>query len=123
LNSLNSPALIGKSKDLSCVAKVSEEEKPVIEAEKMEFRVRWKSDTGKCVDASPLVVIPAVNKSSITVYIGSHSHRMKAIDLYSGKVKWEQILGDRIESSACLSKCGNFIVVGKFLNLRFVELS
>jgi acyl-CoA synthetase len=89
LNSLNSPALIGKSKDLSCVAKVSEEEKPVIEAEKMEFRVRWKSDTGKCVDASPLVVIPAVNKSSITVYIGSHSHRMKAIDLYSGKVKWD----------------------------------
>jgi hypothetical protein len=40
LNSLNSPALIGKSKDLSCVAKVSEEEKPVIEAEKMEFHVR-----------------------------------------------------------------------------------
>ncbi|XP_062963789.1 beta-alanine-activating enzyme isoform X3 [Cynocephalus volans] len=111
---LNPPALIGKSKDPSCVTKVSEGRKPVIRAEKMELHVRWRSDTGKCVDASPLVVIPVVEKSSATVYIGSHSHRMKAIDLYSGKVKWEQILGDRIESSACISKCGNFIVVGSW---------
>lgn len=121
--SLNTPPLIGKSEDPSCVVEVSEEETPVIRAEKMEFRVRWRSDTGKCVDASPLVVIPAIDKSSATVYIGSHSHRMIAVDLYSGKVKWEQILGDRIESSACVSKCGNFIVVGKFLNLRFIELN
>lgn len=123
MKSLNPPALIGKSKDMSCVAKVSEEETSVMGAEKMEFHVRWRSDTGKCVDASPLLVIPAVDKSSATVYIGSHSHRMIAVDLYSGKVKWEQILGDRIESSACVSKCGNFIVVGKFLNLRFIELN
>ncbi|XP_008585635.1 PREDICTED: acyl-CoA synthetase family member 4-like, partial [Galeopterus variegatus] len=117
---LNPPALIGKSKDPSCVAKVSEGRKPVIGAEKMELHVRWRSDTGKCVDASPLVVIPVVEKSSATVYIGSHSHRMKAIDLYSGKVKWEQILGDRIESSACISKCGNFIVVGCYNGLIYV---
>ncbi|XP_062963788.1 beta-alanine-activating enzyme isoform X2 [Cynocephalus volans] len=117
---LNPPALIGKSKDPSCVTKVSEGRKPVIRAEKMELHVRWRSDTGKCVDASPLVVIPVVEKSSATVYIGSHSHRMKAIDLYSGKVKWEQILGDRIESSACISKCGNFIVVGCYNGLIYV---
>uniref|UniRef100_A0A2K5ZJQ3 Aminoadipate-semialdehyde dehydrogenase n=1 Tax=Mandrillus leucophaeus TaxID=9568 RepID=A0A2K5ZJQ3_MANLE len=110
---LNSPVLIGKSKDPSCVVKVSEEGKPVIGTQKMELHVRWRSDTGKCVDASPLVVIPAFDKSSTTVYIGSHSHRMKAVDFYSGKVKWEQLLGDRIESSACVSKCGNFIVVEK----------
>lgn len=121
--SLNTPPLIGKSEDPSCIVEVSEEETPVIRAEKMEFRVRWRSDTGKCVDASPLVVIPAIDKSSATVYIGSHSHIMMAVDLYSGKLKWEQILGDRIESSACVSKCGNFIVVGKFLHLRFIELN
>ncbi|XP_070647574.1 beta-alanine-activating enzyme isoform X4 [Bos indicus] len=118
--SLNTPPLIGKSEDPSCVVEVSEEETPVIRAEKMEFRVRWRSDTGKCVDASPLVVIPAIDKSSATVYIGSHSHRMIAVDLYSGKVKWEQILGDRIESSACVSKCGNFIVVGCYNGLVYV---
>uniref|UniRef100_A0A8D2DJD6 Beta-alanine-activating enzyme n=1 Tax=Sciurus vulgaris TaxID=55149 RepID=A0A8D2DJD6_SCIVU len=112
LKSLSPPAVFGKSEDPSYVEKVCEEGKPVIRAEKMELGVRWRSDTGKCVDASPLVVIPAVDKASTTVYIGSHSHRMKAVDLYSGKVKWEQILGDRIESSACVSKCGNFIVVG-----------
>ncbi|KAM7157633.1 beta-alanine-activating enzyme isoform 1-T1 [Molossus nigricans] len=112
VKSLDPSVLIGKSKDSTCVEKVYEDGTPVIEAETMELRVRWRSDTGKCVDASPLVVIPAADKSSATVYIGSHSHRMMAVDLYSGKVKWEQILGDRIESSACVSKCGNFIVVG-----------
>ncbi|XP_054204915.1 beta-alanine-activating enzyme isoform X2 [Homo sapiens] len=120
LKGLNSPVLIGKSKDPSCVAKVSEEGKPVIGTQKMELHVRWRSDTGKCVDASPLVVIPTFDKSSTTVYIGSHSHRMKAVDFYSGKVKWEQILGDRIESSACVSKCGNFIVVGCYNGLVYV---
>ncbi|XP_023493825.1 beta-alanine-activating enzyme isoform X2 [Equus caballus] len=121
VESLNPPALSGKSKDPSCVAEFfSEEGTPVIEAEKMELCVRWMSDTGKCVDASPLVVIPAVDKSSATVYIGSHSHRMMAVDLYSGKVKWEQILGDRVESSACVSKCGNFIVVGCYNGLVYV---
>ncbi|KAM9742224.1 beta-alanine-activating enzyme isoform 4-T5 [Dama dama] len=118
--SLNTPPLIGKSEDPSCVVEVSEEETPVIRAEKMEFRVRWRSDTGKCVDASPLVVIPAIDKSSATVYIGSHSRIMMAVDLYSGKLKWEQILGDRIESSACVSNCGNFIVVGCYNGLVYV---
>ncbi|KAM4811985.1 beta-alanine-activating enzyme isoform X3 [Urocitellus parryii] len=113
LKSLSPPAIFGKSEDPSYVAKVCEEGKPVIGAEKMELHIRWRSDSGKCVDASPLVIIPAVDKSSATVYIGSHSHRMKAVDLYSGKVRWEQTLGDRIESSACVSKCGNFIMVGK----------
>ncbi|XP_030778066.1 beta-alanine-activating enzyme isoform X3 [Rhinopithecus roxellana] len=117
---LNSPVLIGKSKDPSYVVKVSEEGKPAIGTQEMELHVRWRSDTGKCVDASPLVVIPTFDKSSTTVYIGSHSHRMKAVDFYSGKVKWEQLLGDRIESSACVSKCGNFIVVGCYNGLVYV---
>lgn len=120
VRSLNPLSVTGKSKDSTCVAKVYDDGTPVTWAKKMELRVRWRSDTGKCVDASPLVVIPAVDKSSATVYIGSHSHRMMAVDLYSGKVNWEQILGDRIESSACVSKCGNFIVVGCYNGLVYV---
>ncbi|XP_034628164.1 beta-alanine-activating enzyme isoform X7 [Trachemys scripta elegans] len=44
----------------------------------------------------------------------------KAIDLHSGKIKWERILGDRIESSACASKCGNFIIVGCYNGFVYV---
>ncbi|XP_072920714.1 beta-alanine-activating enzyme isoform X1 [Hemitrygon akajei] len=76
------------------------------------FKIRWKSDTAKCVDASPLLVISGNDGSDVTVYIGSHSHRMQAIDVFSGEIKWERILGDRIESSACISRCGNYIIVG-----------
>lgn len=74
--------------------------------------IRWKSNTRKCVDASPLVIIPSKEDVSASVYVGSHSHAMQAIDLDLGEIKWEKNLGDRIESSACVSKCGNFIVVG-----------
>ncbi|KAM7168240.1 beta-alanine-activating enzyme isoform 2-T3 [Macrochelys suwanniensis] len=88
--------------------------------EKLILHVRWKSNMGKCVDASPLVIIPATDDLSATVYVGSHSHTMQAIDLYSGKIKWERILGDRIESSACVSKCGNFIIVGCYNGLVYV---
>ncbi|OCT99521.1 beta-alanine-activating enzyme [Xenopus laevis] len=72
---------------------------------------RWTSDTGKCVDASPLLVISA-SKDSPVIYIGSHSHRMQALDLQNGQVIWERVLGDRIESSAGVSKCGRFVLVG-----------
>ncbi|XP_075799044.1 beta-alanine-activating enzyme isoform X1 [Microtus pennsylvanicus] len=98
---------------------VSQEGKPAAGAETV-LRERWRSDTGKCVDASPLLVMAAADPSSTTVYIGSHSHRVKAVDLYSGKTRWEQLLGDRIESSACVSKCGNFIVVGCYDGLVYV---
>ncbi|XP_032080487.1 beta-alanine-activating enzyme isoform X2 [Thamnophis elegans] len=88
--------------------------------QKLTLRVRWTSDLGKCVDASPLVVIPVPDKSSALVYIGSHSHTIQAIGLYSGKVKWTRRLADRIESSACVSKCGNFIVVGCYNGMVYV---
>ncbi|EDL37914.1 RIKEN cDNA A230062G08, isoform CRA_b, partial [Mus musculus] len=94
---------------------------PVVGAMAMALRERWRSDTGKCVDASPLLVRAAVqDKPSTTVYIGSHSHTVKAVDLSSGETRWEQLLGDRIESSACVSKCGNFIVVGCYNGLVYV---
>ncbi|NXN08898.1 ACSF4 enzyme, partial [Indicator maculatus] len=84
----------------------------------VELCIRWKSNTGKCVDASPLVIIPSAEAAS--VYVGSHSHTMQAIDLESGEIRWEKSLGDRIESSACVSKCGNFIVVGCYDGLVYV---
>ncbi|NXH77784.1 ACSF4 enzyme, partial [Hydrobates tethys] len=82
--------------------------------------VRWKSNTRKCVDASPLVIVPSKEEVSASVYVGSHSHAMQAIDLDLGEIKWEKNLGDRIESSACISKCGNFIVVGCYDGLVYV---
>ncbi|XP_075005251.1 beta-alanine-activating enzyme isoform X6 [Calonectris borealis] len=82
--------------------------------------VRWKSNTRKCVDASPLVIIPSEEEVSASVYVGSHSNTMQAIDLDLGEIKWEKNLGDRIESSACVSKCGNFIVVGCYDGLVYV---
>jgi hypothetical protein len=47
------------------------------------------------------------------VYIGSHSHRFVAVCLDSGIASWEVTLGDRIESSAALSLCEKFLIVGK----------
>ncbi|XP_006113560.2 beta-alanine-activating enzyme [Pelodiscus sinensis] len=102
------------------VKQTPSEERLLKMPERLILHVRWKSNMGKCIDASPLVVIPATDDLSPTVYIGSHSHTMQAIDLYSGKIKWERILGDRIESSACISKCGNFIIVGCYNGLVYV---
>ncbi|NXX42877.1 ACSF4 enzyme, partial [Tricholaema leucomelas] len=82
--------------------------------------LRWKSNTGKCVDASPLVAIPSAEATAARVYVGSHSHTVQAIDLESGELIWERTLGDRIESSACMSECGNFLVVGCYDGLVYV---
>ncbi|XP_041461888.1 beta-alanine-activating enzyme-like isoform X2 [Lytechinus variegatus] len=76
---------------------------------KLTFEESWRVDTGKCVDASPLVVC---SSSSQTVYIGSHSHLFIAITMETGNVLWRTELGDRVESSACLSACGRFVIVG-----------
>jgi len=92
-----------------------------------ELRVRWSSDTGRCVDASPLLVVAAAGAAAAgaaqdgvdgglaqrtTVFIGSHSHRMQALDLRSGELLWERVLGDRIESSAVVTRCGSQVAVG-----------
>lgn len=114
----------GLSQDLwflKCNNTSPKRKKPTPSSEQvMTLQERWSSDTGKCVDASPLLVISPNKDSARTVYIGSHSHRMQALDLDTGAVVWERILGDRIESSAAVSKCGNFILVGKTL-MHFVQ--
>ena len=80
---------------------------------KITFTSNWHVPTGKCVDASPLLVEhnSSIDGSS-TVYIGSHSGIFLGIDSQSGDVKWSTQLTDRIESSACLSLCGKYVVVG-----------
>ncbi|XP_015241042.1 PREDICTED: acyl-CoA synthetase family member 4 isoform X1 [Cyprinodon variegatus] len=76
----------------------------------------WSSDTGRCVDASPVILVRDVadESSRATVFIGSHSHRIQALDMLSGNVVWERVLGDRIEASAAVSHCGSLIIVGSY---------
>lgn len=83
----------------------------------LDLSLSWSSDTGRCVDASPLLLLryrtdqsPAEGKT--TVIIGSHSHRIQALDLISGSLAWERVLGGRIEASAAVSGCGSLVVVG-----------
>lgn len=66
---------------------------------------------GQCVDASPLVVGREEDNDK-RVYIGSHSGLFLAVEVANGVVLWQTRLGGRIESSACVSRCGNFITVG-----------
>ncbi len=80
----------------------------------------WKTDTRKCVDASPLIVQGDCEDSSV-VYIGSHSHHFLAIEFLSGRIIWDTELGDRIESSATLSKDGESVIVGE-LSICFYHI-
>ncbi|KAM4048842.1 beta-alanine-activating enzyme [Anomaloglossus baeobatrachus] len=103
----------GLSQDLAWILQGSKRTKPTPSSEQVvTLQEKWASDTGKCVDASPLLVVSSAKDSAGTVYIGSHSHRVQALHLDTGAVVWERILGDRIESSAAVSKCGNFILLG-----------
>ncbi|NWX99483.1 ACSF4 enzyme, partial [Nothoprocta ornata] len=121
---------IEKSRSLAVTSKAGKRDSCAVEpssagcgpgaAAGLALGMRWKSDTGRCVDASPLLVVPLADEASASVYVGSHSHTVQAIDLDSGEVKWERNLGDRIESSACVSVCGNFIIVGCYAGLVHV---
>ncbi|XP_064636646.1 beta-alanine-activating enzyme-like [Lineus longissimus] len=83
---------------------------------------KWCYSTGKCVDASPLIVVDGFGLGH--VYIGSHSHRFSALSLETGRPLWEVMLGDRIESSACTSACGKYIIVGCYdYNLYILDRS
>ncbi|XP_006630184.3 beta-alanine-activating enzyme isoform X2 [Lepisosteus oculatus] len=85
----------------------------------LRLKVRWKSDTGKCVDASP-ALLACGEGGPVTAYVGSHSRRMQAIDMDSGARRWERVLGDRIESSAAVTRCGRLVVVGCYDGLVYV---
>lgn len=88
----------------------------------LDLRLSWSSDTGRCVDASPVLLVryrtdQGPNEGKPTVIIGSHSHRVQALDLISGSLVWERVLGGRVEASAAVSHCGSLVVVGQFLHL------
>ncbi|XP_046368705.2 beta-alanine-activating enzyme-like [Haliotis rufescens] len=91
---------------------------PGVDQDCVSMSLCWKYDTEKCVDASPLVAVSSTG--SHVVYIGSHSHLMCAIDLKTGCELWRKRLGDRVESSACLSQCGRWVVVGCYDNCVYV---
>lgn len=56
--------------------------------------------------------------------LGSHSHLLACLDMTSGDLLWKMRLGDRIESSACLSPCGRFVAVGCYDGyLYFLSIS
>ncbi|XP_049620063.1 beta-alanine-activating enzyme isoform X1 [Syngnathus scovelli] len=79
--------------------------------EREDLSEHWSSDTGRCVDASPVLLVREDGKGT-SVFIGSHSHRLQALDLDSGRLLWERVLGGRIEASAAVSPCGRYVVVG-----------
>nr|XP_040040695.1 beta-alanine-activating enzyme [Gasterosteus aculeatus aculeatus] len=81
------------------------------------LELSWSSDTGRCVDASPVILAhggtdPGSGGREATVFIGSHSHRIQALDLTSGGLLWERVLGGRIEASAAVSRCRTLVVIG-----------
>ncbi|KAK3516500.1 hypothetical protein QTP70_019881 [Hemibagrus guttatus] len=97
------PAGNGQNSGVTSQADITKDIQP------LGLQLCWSSDTGRCVDASPVLLVgPERN----TVFIGSHSHRLQALDLSSGEVMWERVLGDRLESSAAVSKCGTLVALG-----------
>jgi len=74
------------------------------------LEVEWKSNLGKCIDASPLLVRYGQNEES--VFIGSHSGRFACYDAHTGRQKWQASLANRIEGSASISEDGERVVLG-----------
>ena len=81
------------------------------------LKLRWSCEMGRCVDATPLVVwaglpVPDLSEGSAAydhtggeqalalgskppeVFIGSHSRHFKAVDVASGTIRWEKLVGD-----------------------------
>ena len=75
--------------------------------------VKWSYNTGRCVDASPLVV--REGQTPPRVFIGSHSGVFASLCVLSGRCHWQVQLSDRIESSACLSPSRAAVIVGECL--------
>ncbi|XP_078684711.1 beta-alanine-activating enzyme-like isoform X2 [Branchiostoma floridae x Branchiostoma belcheri] len=95
--------------DVSCLA-----------TEAVSMETVWTCDTGKCVDASPLLITDVSWYPAGVVFIGSHSHRFCAVAMDTGDLLWETELGDRVESSACCSTDGELIIVGCYDNCVYV---
>ncbi|XP_013185822.2 beta-alanine-activating enzyme [Amyelois transitella] len=62
----------------------------------VEFVVLWTYDTGKCVDASPVLYQTGVN---LYVVVGSHSGRLIVVDAIAGALRGTVAVRARIEAS------------------------
>lgn len=69
----------------------------------------WVVPTGGCIDSSPLVVR---SRGNDVAYVGSHSGLVLCAELRGGVIKWRTQLRGRVESSPCVSNCGEYIVFG-----------
>ena len=69
----------------------------------------WVVPTGGCVDSSPLIVR---SRDNDVAYVGSHSGLVLCVELRGGVIKWRTQLRGRVESSPCVSNCGEYIIIG-----------
>lgn len=73
------------------------------------FKMHWKYNMKKCIDASPC----CLNfKRFSWVVVGSHSHELAVLDCNTGAIVSKCELPHRIESSVCPSLCGKYGIVG-----------
>lgn len=94
-----------------------------VKSRTLRLSLSWSSDTGRCVDASPVLLVhKGADEAKTTVFIGSHSHRMQALDLDTGRLLWERVLGGRIEASAAVSQCGRLVVIGQYQLSKYLEI-
>lgn len=84
------------------------------QSSKFDLQLRWKVDMLKCIDATPLIV--KFENQPERVLIGSHSKQFVCVDGQTGSVIWSIEVADRIESSACVSKCANFVIFGNIFS-------
>lgn len=50
--------------------------------------------------------------SELLIFIGSHYGLFSCIDVHKRSEKWQVLVEDRIESSACVSACGCYVLFG-----------
>ncbi len=79
-----------------------------LDDEILDINLDWKYDTLKCVDATPLLVLQEQRE---LIMIGSHSSKFFCINDV-GNLVWQYETMDRIESSATVSRCKNYVLFG-----------
>uniref|UniRef100_A0A8C4R1N8 Carrier domain-containing protein n=2 Tax=Eptatretus burgeri TaxID=7764 RepID=A0A8C4R1N8_EPTBU len=86
-----------------------QKEAQTVDPVEIEMSEVWHFDTGRCVDASPLIL---VSRGKAVLILGSHSHWLFCLDLHTGHQIWRARLGGRVESSACVTTSGKHVSVG-----------
>uniref|UniRef100_A0A914W2S5 AMP-dependent synthetase/ligase domain-containing protein n=1 Tax=Plectus sambesii TaxID=2011161 RepID=A0A914W2S5_9BILA len=66
------------------------------------FEIVWAWDSGKCIDASPVVTKSITGE--VVAFIGSHSGKFAAVLCENGSIKWCRQLPDRIEATCAVNE-------------------